>query len=116
MDERLEKAFAVANYRATLSNQRRIINEEFDHKLVYYINGGTFRIDPTLINYTKIMLELGHTHDVPFTDVNNFPIVIPDVKEFFDTIVKTYWTALNEYAIKFGELRSKRKVGEMVEL
>ena len=30
MDERIEKAFGVANYMATLSNQRRIILEEFN--------------------------------------------------------------------------------------
>ena len=30
MDEKLEKAFGVANYMATLTNQKRIIKEEFD--------------------------------------------------------------------------------------
>lgn len=116
MDERLEKAFAIANYRATLSNQRRIINEEFEQKLVYYANGGTFKITPQLLTYTKMMLDLGYTHDVPFIDVNNFPIVIPEVQSFFDTILLNYTTALNEYSVKFAELKSKRKVGDMLEL
>jgi hypothetical protein len=116
MDERLEKAFAIANYRSTLSNQRRIINEEFEQQLVHYHNGGTFKIDPTLLTYTKMMLDLGYTHDVPFLDVNNFPVVIPDVKEFFDTILLQYVTSLNTYSAKFAELRSKRKIGDMLEL
>ena len=46
MDERIEKAFAVANYLATLSNQRKIVLEEFNQQLIYYSNGGTFLIGP----------------------------------------------------------------------
>jgi len=116
MDERLEKAFAIANYRSTLSNQRRIINEEFEQQLVHYHNGGTFKVDPTLLTYTKMMLDLEYTHDVPFLDVNSFPVVIPDVKEFFDKILLQYVTSLNVYSTKFAELRSKRKIGDMLEL
>lgn len=116
MDERLEKAFAVANYMATLSNQRRIILEEFNQKLVYYENGGTFKIDPALINFTKTMLDLEYTHDVPFVDVNGFPVVIPDVKEFFEKISTIYITALNEYSVSFAKIKAKRKIGDMVEL
>ena len=59
MDERIEKAFEVANYMATLSNQRRIVLEEYNQKLVHYINGATFRITPELINLTKTILDLG---------------------------------------------------------
>jgi hypothetical protein len=116
MDERLEKAFAIANYRSTLSNQPRIINEEFEQQLVHYHNGGTFKVDPTLLTYTKMMLDLEYTHDVPFLDVNSFPVIIPDVKEFFDKILLQYITSLNVYSTKFAELRSKRKIGDMLEL
>lgn len=116
MDERLEKAFAVANYMATVSNQRRIILEEFNQKLVYYVNGGTFKIDHNLINFTKAVIDLGHTTDVPFIDQNNFPIIISDVTEFFETITSTYFEALNEYSAKCAELKSKRRIGDIVEL
>ena len=116
MDERIEKAFAVANYMATLSNQRRIILEEFNQKRVYYANGGTFNITPELLNFTKTTLDLGHTTDVAFIDTNNFPIVIEDVQTFFDTIVGIYFEVLNEYSAKFTEIKSKRKIGDIVEL
>ena len=36
MDEKIEKAFAVANYASTLSNQRRVITEEFNQKFNKY--------------------------------------------------------------------------------
>ena len=116
MDERIEKAFAVANFMATLSNQRRIILEEFNQKLVYYTNGATFKITPDLINFTKTALDLGHTNDVAFIDANNFPVMISDVQEFFNSIVEIYFSSLNEYAAKFAEIKSKRKIGDIVEL
>lgn len=116
MDERIEKALAVANYTATLSNQRRIILEELNQKLVYYINGGTFKITPDLITFTKLTLDLGHSSDVAFVDANNYPVVIKDVQDFFDTIVAIYFESINEYSVKFTDLKSKRKIGDIVDL
>lgn len=116
MDERIEKAFAVANYMSTLSNQRRIILEEFNQKLVYYTNGGTFKVDHSLINFTKNVLEIGHTSDIPFIDSNNFPILISDVQEFYNNIVDIYFQAINEYSVKFADIKSKRKIEDIVNL
>jgi hypothetical protein len=116
MDERIEKAFGVANYMATLSNQRRIILEEFNQKVVYYQNGGTFTVTTELITFTKLVLELGHETDVPFVDDNKFPVLISNVQEFYNNIVETYFQALNEYAAKFAEIKSKRKVEDIVGL
>lgn len=116
MDDRIEKAFAVANYMATLSNQRRIILEEYNQKLVYYINGATFKISPELINFTKTMLDLGHIDDVAFLDSNNLPVIINQVQTLFDDITSIYFEATNEYAAKYTEIRSKRKISDIVEL
>jgi hypothetical protein len=116
MDERIEKAFAVANYMNTLSNQRRIILEEFNQKTIYYTNGATFKVTPELINFTKTTLGLGYDTDVPFIDANNFPIVIANVQEFLDNLVSVYFEALNEYTTKFTEIKSKRKIADIVDL
>lgn len=116
MDEKLEKAFAVANYVATLSNQRRILLEEFSQKLIYYANGGTFKVDQELINFTKLTLDIGHTSDVPFIDANGLPVVVSDVQSFFDDIVTVYFSALNEYSVKYAEIKSKRKIQDIVNL
>lgn len=116
MDEKIEKAFAVANYMATLSNQRRIVLEEYNQKLVHYINGATFHITPELINFTKTAIDIGQDTDVAFVDSNNLPIIIADVQEFFDNITAIYFGATNEYAAKYAELKSKRKISDIVEL
>jgi hypothetical protein len=116
MDEKIEKAFATANYMATLANQRRIILEEYNQKLIYYINGATFKLTPELINFTKTLLDIGQTTDVAFIDSNNYPVVVSDVQEFFDTIISMYFEAVNEYAAKYTALRSKRKIEDIVSL
>jgi len=116
MDEKIEKAFAVANFAATLSNQRRIILEEFNQKLSYYTNGATFKISPELINFAKTVVDLGHTEDTAFIDSNNYPVVISNVREFLDNIVSIYFEALNEYTVRYAEIKNKRKIADIVEL
>jgi hypothetical protein len=116
MDERVEKAFAVANYMATLSNQKRIIKEEFDQKLAFYINGGTFSVTPDLIAFTKSLVDLGHTQEITFIDLNKMPIMISDVQKFLQDIVSVYFEAVNEYSSKHAEIKSKRKLSDIVDL
>ena len=116
MDERIEKALEVANYMATLSNQRRILLEEYNQKLIYYISGATFKITPELINFTKTVLDLNHTEDVAFVDSNNFPVIINDVQKFFDEIILIYFESTNNYAVRYAEIKSKRKIEDIVNL
>jgi hypothetical protein len=116
MDERIEKAFEVANYMATLSNQRRVILEEYNQKLVYYIGGATFQVDYNLINFAKNLIDLGHTEDVAFVDANNQPVIIKDVQDFLDNLLSVYFEAVNEYQTKFADIKKKRNVKDLVEL
>jgi len=116
MDERLEKAYQVVNYMATLSSQKRVIKEEFEQKLLHYVNGSTFKITPTLINFTKTVIDLGHTNDVAFLDDNNLPVLIEDVQIFFDTIVEKYFQSLNDYAIKTAAIKTKRSLTDITSL
>jgi len=116
MDEKIEKAFAVANFTATLSNQRRIILEELNQKLSFYTNGATFKITPELISFTKTVVDLGYVEDTAFIDSNNYPVVIENVNVFLDNIVSVYFEALNEYTVRYAEIKNKRKIADIVEL
>lgn len=116
MDERIEKAFEVANYMATLSNQRRVILEEYNQKLVYYIAGATFRVDYNLINFAKNLVDMEHTENIAFVDANNQPVIIADVQDFLDNLISVYFEAVNEYQTKFAEIKKKRNVKDLVEL
>jgi hypothetical protein len=116
MDERIEKAYDTANYMATLSNQKRVIKEELNQKSVYYINGGSFKIDRELISFTKTIIELGHTSDIVFLDTNHMPVIITDVPSFLNDIISVYFEALNEYSAKVTEIKSKRKLTDIIAL
>jgi hypothetical protein len=116
MDERVEKAFQVTNYFATLASQKKIILEELDQKLVHYYNGGTFKITLELINFSKLLLDKGITSDVAIIDDNKIPVIIEDVAKFHDTIFSTYFETVNEYAVRYSEIKSKRKVKDLIDL
>jgi hypothetical protein len=116
MDERLEKAFETANYMATLSNQKRIVKEEFNQKLMYYVNGGTFKVGKELIAFTKTVIDAGHTSDVVFIDDNQLPVIVEDVSKFLADIVHVYFEAANEYAAKISQIKTNRKLTNIVDL
>jgi len=116
MDEKIQKAFEVVNYMATLSNQRRLLAEEVNQKLIYYINGSTFKITPTLINFAKLMINLDRVADAVFVDDNNNPVVVADVQEFFDNITTQYFEVIDNYSTRFLAIKSKRKISDLVEL
>jgi hypothetical protein len=114
MDERIEKAFEVANYMATLSNQRKLATEEFNQKIVYYTNGATFKITPELIGFVSTMAD--RPFDLILLDSNNFPIQIENSKKFLADIIAVYDNASKEYFDKITEIKSKRKIADMIDL
>jgi hypothetical protein len=116
MDEKIQKAFEVVNYMATLSNQRRLLAEEVNQKLIYYINGSTFKITPTLINFAKLMIDLKRTTDTVFIDDNNNPVVVADVQEFFNNITTQYFEIIANYSTRFLAIKSKRKISDLIDL
>lgn len=115
-DERIEKALQTANYMATLSNERRIIKEEYSQKIMYYQNGGTFKCDQSLIAFVKTLVDLDQITNVTIVDNNFLPVVIPDLSEFLTNIVSVYFEASNEFATKFNHIRSKRNIKDIVNL
>jgi hypothetical protein len=116
MDEKIEKAFSVANYMATLSNQRRIILEEYNQNLIHYINGATFKITYELISFVKTLVDMGKTENVVLVDSNNFPVLIDNLEDFQNSIVSTYLETVSTYADKFNEIKVKRKIADIVDL
>jgi hypothetical protein len=115
MDERLEKALEFSNYMTTLSNQKRVLQEQYQQSLIYYINGCQFTIDRELINYTNMLVEHGNTSDVVFLDDNSLPVMISDVKEFLTDIKDTYFQALNTFYTEYNKLKSNRSIEKLVE-
>ena len=116
MDQKIEKAFESTNYVASISLQRRILLEEYNQKLVYYTNGAAFKVDTALINFAKNLIDLGHTEDIVFVDINNLPIVVADVQDFLDNLLSIHFEATNEYYTKYQSLKASRRVEAIVSL
>jgi hypothetical protein len=114
MDPIVQKAFDVANYMTTLSNQKQILKEEFLQNLIHYHNGGTFTVTRDLINFVKTLIDVGHTEDMVLVDDNGTPINIENLKNFFDTILVIYQSATNEYYTKYSQLKNSRNVETLV--
>lgn len=115
MDERLEKAFQTANYMTTLSNQRKVILEEFQQSLIYYFQGASFTADRSLITFVSAILARGTTTSVILDD-NNIPVEVSDLKLFLDEITSIYFSATNDYLIKYNQIKTKRRVGDLIAL
>jgi hypothetical protein len=114
MDEKIEKAFAVANYMATLSNQKRISLEEYNQALIYYVDGATFKITSDLISFVSTMA--GRPFDLVLVDSNNLPVKISDPKKFLADIIGIYDNASLEYFEKYSSIKSKRKIADIIDL
>lgn len=115
MDERLEKAFQTANYMATLSNLRRVAFEEFKQSLIYYTQGSSFTVTRELMTFVNMLIGQGKTESVVLDD-NNIPVRIEDLTVFLNELMNIYAMSSNTYAMKYGELKSKRKIEGLVEL
>jgi hypothetical protein len=115
VDERLEKAFQTANYMATLGNLRKSALEEYTQSLIYYFQGSSFTVSRELIVFVHTLTELGNTESIILDD-NNIPLNVTDLKEFLTNILNVYGQATNEYLVKYADLRSKRRVGDLVGL
>lgn len=115
MDERLEKALEFANYMKTLSNQRRVLQEQFKESLIHFYNGCQFTIDIELINYANMLINKNITTDVIFIDDNEMPTLIENLSEFLDEIQDQYFQALNKYHADYTKLKSNRTIGKLVD-
>jgi hypothetical protein len=115
MNEQLEKAFQTANYMATLTNQRNVAFEEFQQALIYYVNGSSFQITIELISFVKSIIDAGNSTCV-LVDDNKIPVNIENLQNFHQAIIDQYFEASNEYYSKYSELKSKRKIEDLIAL
>ena len=113
MDERLVKAQEFANYRVTLQQKQEVLKLKMQNALRFSSNGGTFHIDRELIAFAKTLLDEGLTETV-LLDINENPILITNLKSFYETVYSKYFEATNEYVREYTKLRKARRVSTIV--
>lgn len=116
MEEKIQKAFEVANYMSTLAAQKKIFKEEYHQNLVHYHNGGTFKVTRELINFVETLVLKGHEANVILIDDNDLPIEIADLKKFSEEIVSRYFESVNEYYSKYSRLKKNRSIKGLLDL
>ncbi len=114
MSTRLSKALEFANYRVTLNNQQSALRAKTQSLLSYSINGGTFTIDRTLINFCKLLLDEKQNEAV-LLDIYQNPIKV-NIKSFYDEILSRYYEVTNDYYAEYEKLRKSRKVHKVLDL
>jgi hypothetical protein len=116
MDDRLSKALEFANYRQTLAIQRKTLKEKIDAKLTYGHATGIFKIDRSLITFVQMLIDLERVENVPLLDINETPILVPDLLVFRDEILDRYFTATYEYHEEYQKIKSSRTVEKLLEV
>lgn len=115
MDERLEKAFQTANYMVTLSNQRRLALEELKQQSIYYTEGAAFTVNRELISFISALINMNYKSTVILDD-NSIPVEIKNCEKFLQAIMEIYNESMNSYLKKFAEIKSKRKINDLISL
>jgi hypothetical protein len=113
MDERLKKALDYSNYMITLSNQKRILLEQYNNDLIYYFNSGQFTVSQQLVSFCQSLLSLKQTETV-LVDDNGLPVEIENLEDFTKNILNVYFTASNRYLTEYTKLKKNRTVEGIV--
>jgi len=116
MNEKIQSALEFADYHKSLTVQRQYLKEKLDSDLTFGYNGGIFKIDQSLINFTKFLIDSDRIENVPILDANKNPTIIKNIVEFHSTILDRYFSSTYSYIDKAEELKKARSVKDLSEL
>lgn len=115
MDERLEKALEFANYRTTLSNQKRNIRSRMQVLQTVHYNGGSFLADDRTISFVGTLLNNAKKESAIIIDTKDNPIEVENLSEFFDTLISSYNEASNEYKVQMDKIKRARNIKKIMD-
>lgn len=109
LDQQLEEALSFAQYQTTLTQQRRLLKEQFETETIVAHNGGLFKITPEWLG--------GFNKSSSWClDMNGNPVSVTDPEEFYQQASTTYKDALAKYGDDYQLLRRQRSVKLLTEL
>lgn len=100
------------NYRNTLANQISVLEQKFKDQCVVAHTGGMFHITPELLNQLSSIKETSQW----ILDMNQNPILIEGIANFYREAYSIYYTALKEFGEEFNKLKSRRSVDSLLDL
>lgn len=115
MTENLEKTFELANILTSISNQKRTLYEEYTQSLLYFYNGGTFKIDKDLISFLSVLKSYNNESCV-LIDANKIPVEIENIENFLSSIIDQYTRCSNEYFAEYQKIKNNKNLQSILEL
>lgn len=106
MPNDLEKARAFSSERARLAAEMDALRDEMDLTLTYKHSDGVFKVDRTLLCFTRMLVDDGKG-DVVMQDMRGNPIRIDDIKAFHDRIYSLYFETMNHFRVRYSSLRER---------
>lgn len=114
MDERLEKALEFANYRSTLSNQKRNIRTRMQVLQTVHYKSGSFLADERTISFVGALL-FNKQESAIVIDTKDNPIEIDDLAAFNDVLVSAFNEASNEYKVQMDKIKRARNIKKIMD-
>jgi hypothetical protein len=101
--ENIDKLMAVADKMAHQSKHRRVLKEKYQSENILFYNGGQFEVTRGLLSFINILMH-GLDHKVVVVDDLEFPILISNLQDFYETLISQYAKAANSYYLAFNAL------------
>jgi len=114
MEPKVQKAFEVASYMATLHNQQRLLEEEFEQTLLYYFGGGVFKATEQRLSFLA-GVKTKQVKSLIVLDDNRVPILIENINEFYANLLSHYTEATNSYYYKYKKITSNKTVESIID-
>lgn len=114
MDERLERALEFANYRRTLSNQKKNVVSRMRVLQTVHHNTGVFFADASTIAFVNALLQAGKKSAI-LVDTKENPIEIENLEDFLELLVGHYVEATNEYKVQMDKLKKSRNIKQIMD-
>ena len=109
MDKRIEQALEFSNFRISLFDKKESIKLKKDSLLCYALNGRIFTANIELITFIKAMIDSGK-EKVVVLDINDNPLEITNLQNFYDELYTRYSQAMNYYNAEYENLRKSRNL------
>jgi len=114
MDERLEKALEFANYRTTLSNQKRNIRSRMQVLQTMHYQGGSFIADAVTISFINALITANKESAIVI-DIKDNPIEVEDLRSFYNELINAYQQASNEYKVQMDKIKRARNIKQVMD-
>lgn len=108
MNDRLEKALDFANFRMILSTRQKNLKKLFDNKLLFHYDSGIFKAVPEFLTFIDTIRKTEESFI--FIDQNDTPILIEDLKAFYQEALDKYKTSLSQYYESYQKLTEARDI------